>query len=154
MCFFMFCIYNLSSMIYCHVIDMMFWCLFSQQLPEYTSWRAIRVRLHGRLSHQWEGILWAMCSRCWWDASQNTNRFVSHTHTHMHAGHMRTVLTALVSLQSRAPLELSEWTLGGYFLISLRSRVIHFALIGYYKHTHSHTHAHTVSFPDLGLEPE
>lgn len=23
-----------------------------------------------------------MCSRCWWDASQNTNRFVTHTYTH------------------------------------------------------------------------
>lgn len=66
--------------------------LFSWQLPKCTSWRATRVRSHGRPSHQWEGILWAMCSRCWWDVNQNTNRCVcpkqtsthSHTHTPIH----------------------------------------------------------------------
>lgn len=56
------------------------WCsdaFLSQQLPECTSWRAIRVRLHGRRSRQCGVTLWATCSRCWWDASPSTNRFVS-----------------------------------------------------------------------------
>lgn len=59
------------------VADILFCCHLCPQLPECTSWRGTPVRSHGRLSHQWEETLWATCSRCWWDASRNTNRLVS-----------------------------------------------------------------------------
>lgn len=54
------------------------WYRLIRQLPKFSSWRATHVRSHGKLSHQWEEILWATCSRCWWAASPNTNRLVLH----------------------------------------------------------------------------